>query len=95
MTFTVFTKPRANSEIKDAVNWYEKQQIGLGLRFLDELEKVFTYLETSPLAFQKKYNEVREVPINVFPFVVLYEVEETVVTVYAVFHTNQHPEKKS
>lgn len=94
MAFHVFTKARANDEIRDAATWYEEQQSELGHRFLDELEKVFRHLENDPLIFQKKYGETREAPLNVFPFVVTYQVEDDTVIVFAVFHTSRNPSEK-
>lgn len=94
MGFRVFTKARANDEIRDAASWYEDQHTGLGHRFLDELESVFLHLEKNPLMFQKKYGETREAPLAVFPFVVLFQVDGNTVLVFAVFHTSRSPTQK-
>ena len=95
MNYSVFTKPEANQDIYQASLWYENQLKGLGYDFIDEVENLFVFLETTPLIFQKKHNEIREAPLKKFPFVVLYEIEkENIVIVFAVFHTSQNPKKK-
>lgn len=94
MKFEVLTKPRANQEILEAATWYEDQQAGLGLRFLDELEKLLSHLENEPLIFEEKHFETREAPLNVFPFIVIYGIEGNTVIVHAVFHTSRNPNRK-
>ncbi|MCF8464957.1 MAG: type II toxin-antitoxin system RelE/ParE family toxin [Flavobacteriales bacterium] len=94
MKFEVFTKPEANKEILEAAGWYEDQQLGLGLRFLDELENVLFHLEKEPLIFEKKHLETREAPLQIFPFVVVYQVDGNTVIVLAVFHTSRNPTGK-
>jgi len=94
MSFQVFNKLRAEQEILEAASWYEEQQLGLGIRFLDELENVFIEIKANPFLFQKKYGETTQVGLSVFPFVLLYQVEEEIVVVFAVFHTSRNPAKR-
>jgi plasmid stabilization system protein ParE len=95
MSFVIYNRPEANKDIDEAVDWYEQQQTGLGLDFLDELESMLLHLETQPLLFQKRYRNVHQAPMHRFPFVLLYQVEdESTVSLLAVFHTSKNPEKK-
>jgi len=68
--------------------------VGLGIRFLDELENVFIEIKANPFLFQKKYGETTQAGLSVFPFVLLYQVEEEIVVVFAVFHTSRNPAKR-
>ena len=91
--YSIEIKARAVTHIQKAAQWYSKQQIDLGARFLDELEKAFEVLEINPF-YAKRYNDVRGLPLNTFPFLILYKVDEKkmLVSIFAVFHTSQDPQ---
>lgn len=42
--------PLARKEVDDAVTWYNKQVIGLGQEFLDELDRVVRRAVTFPIS---------------------------------------------
>lgn len=46
-------------DIQAAALWYEDQQPGLGVRFLDELDEVFRRIENNPKQFPQLEGEVR------------------------------------
>jgi len=95
MAYMVFNRPEANRDIDAAAHWYEEQQAGLGIDFLDELEVMLTYLESNPFLFQAFSDSFRQAPLHRFPYVVIYRIEEPdTVVVLAVFHTERDPRKK-
>ena len=92
--YKVEIKQRAQSHLKKAALWYNKQQQGLGLRFLDEVEDAFDVLSINPF-YAVRYKEIRGFNLKKFPFLLLYKVDEKVssVTILAVFHTSKDPAK--
>lgn len=62
--FFLFNKPEAEKDIRDAASWYESQQSGLGNRFPDDLENLFSYIEINPFLFPEKYRDVRQAPMK-------------------------------
>ena len=92
--YSVFNKPEAESDIFQAVEWYESRQLNLGIRFLDHIEKLYSSLEINPYIFPEKYASVRQAPLKYFPYVVLYKIESRKVFVLAVFNCRQNPLKK-
>ena len=84
---------QANSEVQEAFLYYEEELEGLGERFLDELDRVVHSIQLAPKGFQKFHN-YRQVPLEIFPYVVIYEVIKSTLIIYAVFQTQQHPKKK-
>jgi hypothetical protein len=86
-------KPQANIEILEAFNYYEDELEGLGERFLNELDKVILSVNLIPNGF-KKFHIYRQIPFDVFPYILIYEVIEKYLVVYAVFKTAQDPQKK-
>ena len=87
-------KPRAISMVKEAYDWYEEQQTGLGELFLHELESCYDKLEAWPVSFTKIKKNYRHIIIRTFPYVIVYEVIQNDVVIYSVFHTSRSPRKK-
>jgi hypothetical protein len=87
--------PAAQTEIYDAIDWYESQQLGLGEEFYNYLQGYFETLKNRNVNFSIKRKPVyRELPLKRFPYVIIYEKIKNTVIVYSVFNTHQHPIKK-
>ena len=86
-------KEQANTEVSNAYNYYESKQIGLGEYFLSDFSNTINAIKLSPNGFVK-FHQYRQVRFSVFPFVIVYEVIENELVVYAVFETHQDPKKK-
>jgi hypothetical protein len=83
----------ARNEILNAYYWYEAKLNGLGNRFMESLDFCFERITLSPLSFPKKYKEMRQAIVVHFPFVVIFEIEENQIIVYAVFNTRRKPKQ--
>lgn len=95
MASKLIIEPEAQIEIEEAIDWYETQQIGLGLEFLNYLDGYFQTLKTQKALFEIKRKPVfRELPLKRFPYIIIYEVIQNQIIVYSVFHTFQDPIKK-
>ncbi|TFF40836.1 type II toxin-antitoxin system RelE/ParE family toxin [Mucilaginibacter psychrotolerans] len=87
-------KPRAIQMAQEAYDWYEEQQQGLGELFLKELQRCFDKIEDWPLLYAKIKKDFRQIVLHTFPYVIVFEIMEGDVIVYAVFHTSRSPRKK-
>ena len=94
MKYELIIRHEAEIEIIEAVVYYEKQQTGLGKRFLTHLQTYFDRIQTYPKHFYIKRNPYREAVIKKFPYLIIYELIENKVIVYSVFNTYQNPNKK-
>ena len=47
----LFLRPQAQLDVADAAGWYEDQKAGLGIRFLEELDRVLSRARLTPLQF--------------------------------------------
>ncbi len=96
MTLRLLAEAEHETEI--AALWYDQKQTGLGLAFLDELEKVYARIESNPRLFLQVFissevaREVRRAIVDRFPYKVVFEVvdPETIV-VLAVAHQRRRP----
>lgn len=85
---------KALQELDEAYEWYEEQLAGLGSRLLKEVNKYLTTISKSPKLFQIRFpDEIRAVPLKVFPYLIVYWVDETnaKVAVLSIFHAKRHP----
>lgn len=93
MKFTIVYNPEFFNDIVSAVDWYNEKQPGLGDRFFESVKKQTARLSTSALHFAIKYDNIRCLCIEKFPFVVHYRVDEQskIVKVEALFHAYRDP----
>ena len=91
--YDLIIKEEAKFEIIEAYNWYEGKQEGLGERFVLDLDDYFERIRSTPEIFPRRYREYRQVVMKRFPFVIVFEIEEKEVVVYAAFNTYQDPNK--
>lgn len=94
MKYELEIKEEAVFDIKEAYLYYEEQRKGLGNRFLDTLDSHMERVQKNPQHYQVKRKPYREALIKDFPYLIIYEIENTKVIVYAVFNTWQNPNKK-
>jgi plasmid stabilization system protein ParE len=92
--YTVEIKEEALTDIQEAYDYYEEQKEGLGNRFLDTLDYYFDRLQKYPHHYQIKKKFYREAFIKDFRYLIIYEIEEKKVIVYAIFNTWKNPKKK-
>ena len=82
----------ALAEAKDAFNWYEDREQGLGETFRTALFDVIEAIQVQPLASQVIYGiDIRRAIMHRFPFSIIYIVHEDSILILAVFHLSRDP----
>ena len=98
MSFTVIVKEEAHQDTIEAYNYYEKKATGLGERFLEALHQRYSEISENPTFYsyidEDPMKILRDVKLKKFPFVVVYEILENEVVIYAVHNTWKHPRNK-
>ena len=98
MSFTVIVKQEAHQDTIDAYDYYEEKLTGLGERFLNALQQRYKELSANPNLYgyidEDPLKVLRDVKLEKFPFVVVYEIVEKEVVIYAVHNTYKHPRNK-
>jgi toxin ParE1/3/4 len=64
----------AESELKDAMEFYEAAREGLGAVFLAEIEAVVSLIEAHPLAWSALSSRTRRCRTSRFPYGLFYQV---------------------
>jgi hypothetical protein len=94
MNFTLIVYNNVADEVESAALYYESRQGGLGLRFLNDWEKALSVLENHPLGYQKKYKTFRQIQLQKFPYLIMYEIDGDNILVYRIINAKRHPNKR-
>ena len=81
-------------DIKEAVNWYNKAQNGLGTRFLKSVKEKTNSVAENPEIFQIRYNDVQIAVVNSFPYTIHFQFhkEQNTILILGIFNTSKNPE---
>lgn len=83
--------PEAESELLDAIDYYESRSKGLGLDFALEVYQAIRSVCEHPQAWPILDGDVRRCLIKRFPYGVLYSVENDSALILAVMHLHMKP----
>ncbi len=83
----------ALQEELDAYLFYEKQSEGLGDRFLSEVENALNQVSLNPThyTYSDATNTLRDVALEHFPYIIIFQVFNDNIVVYNIYHTKRKP----
>ncbi len=93
MTYILYFQTSAYHDLNDAFDYFESHKVGLGKKFLDEVDSMIEVIEKNPLIFQKIYKEKRRAIVRKFNYNIIYEVEESLIRVSAIMHGSRDPKR--
>jgi plasmid stabilization system protein ParE len=96
--FDVIVTKEAHNDALEAFLYYEEKQQGLGERFLTHLRECYLSLAQHPTHYgfidEDPLKILRDLKIDKFPYVIVFEIREASVVIYAVHNTFKHPINK-
>jgi len=93
MGFSLRINHSAQNDLESSISWYEAKKVCLGKRFLNDLEKTLSRIQTNPYIF-KVENNYRNALLDIFPYIVIFEIDHQEIIILAIFNTHQNPTKK-
>lgn len=92
-SFTIIFSPVALDDVEQTVDYYEKQQAGLGKRFAAQLQITLNAINRNPFFASVRYDDIRCAAIKKFPYLVHYHIDEDglLVTIIAVYSSYKEP----
>ncbi|MCF8316989.1 MAG: hypothetical protein K9I71_12730 [Ignavibacteriales bacterium] len=75
MKYKLIVRPEAESDISEAVKWYEERLKGLGLNFLVSLDATIESILRMPESYTTNYKNTRRALVRKFPFGVHYIID--------------------
>jgi plasmid stabilization system protein ParE len=94
MAYSVDLHPIAQDELDESFHWYEERQPGLGERFISYVDKRISEIAKHPERYSKKKGNFRETLVDVFPFVIIYELIGERIFITHIFHAKRNPSLK-
>lgn len=91
MSLRVRVTPEALADLDEAQDWYERAEVGLGLRFLEEVEKSLRSAADWPDAASAVLGSVRRALVARFPYALYYVVDGGELVVLGCIHARRHP----
>jgi len=85
--------PLAQQELADSVAYYEQQQPGLGLAFVEEIEQTIHFLRQYPEAGSKNRGSTRRLNLTKFPYSLHYRLDNhNQIRILAIAHHKRRPD---
>ena len=81
----------SDADIEAAFEWYESEQPGLGLEFIDEVRAAYERILDGPLKYQELRSGIRRAITRRFPYGIYFALEDDVIFVIAVLDTARDP----
>jgi plasmid stabilization system protein ParE len=81
----------AERELNDAALYYEQQSTGLGIKFLNEVERYIHAITKSPSGGQRVRGQVRRRILRTFPYGILYALKDDGIRILAVMNLKRRP----
>lgn len=81
----------AQRELDDAVEWYNRQAVGLGQEFLDELDRAVRRAVAFPMSYPEIEPRIRRCRLARFPYALIYGLDDETLIVLAIAHLHRRP----
>jgi len=81
----------ADTEFRDAIDYYNQQRPGLGFEFSDEVRDAIARIQNYPLAWTPLSKRTRRAQVHRFPYSIIYEVRGDLIIIVAIQHHRRKP----
>lgn len=73
--YRLVSEPSVDLDVEAAFEWYENEQPGLGMEFLDELRAIYNRIADGPLKYQDLRGGIRRALLRRFPYAVYFAIQ--------------------
>jgi mRNA-degrading endonuclease RelE of RelBE toxin-antitoxin system len=93
--FNVILNNSLSDDIQEAVNYYKSKNKDLGARFYNKVKAKLKTLKKDALLYQIKYNNIRCLSVDKFPYLIHYNLDQNTNTVFvfALICTHKNPKE--
>ena len=91
MSYQIVFRPEAETELQDALDWYEERASSLGRGFLDRVDDAIERIAAFPRSAPVIHRDIRRQRLERFPHSIFYITEADRIVVLAVFHGRRDP----
>jgi len=80
-------------ELHEMVSFYENKSIGLGKRFLNDVDETLLKLSKNPFAYFNLKNNKRRIALKIFQSMIVYEIIDETIVILALSDFRSKPKK--
>jgi len=91
MQYSITFSEEAEEDIFSAYLWYEQQREGLGHEFKNAVKNASLSIQSNPLFYSFRSENIRGCKTKRFPYLILFFVEGNNILVISVFHDSRKP----
>jgi len=91
VTYRLVVRRQAKADIREAARWYERQRVGLGRAFVQQIDALLDRVRLNPMQYQVVHREVRRAIPRRFSYGVFYRIDGADVLVFAVVDLHRDP----
>jgi plasmid stabilization system protein ParE len=91
VTYRLVVRRQAKADIREAARWYERQRVGLGRAFVQQVNALLDRVRLNPMQYQIVHREVRRAIPRRFPYGVFYRIDGSEVVMFAVVDLHRDP----
>ena len=84
--------PEALVEYDNAAGYYTSCQEGLQIRFINAVQSAISHICEAPKQWRKFDGDIRRYLVHVFPYALLYSIENDFIYIIAVMHCHREPD---
>jgi toxin ParE1/3/4 len=89
----LIVQPAAETDINDAVDWYENRRSGSGDELLAEIRRTLERIEDLPESFPFDFERARRARTSIFPYKMYFVLTDELISVIALLHDKQDKQK--
>ncbi len=82
------------AELAEALSWYKEKGEQVERDLYNDAHTVLKHIELHPESFSVIQKNYRQAVLHQFPYVIVYKIYRTEISVYALFHTARNPKRK-
>ena len=83
--------PEALEEYKQSAFWYAEREQNLAFQFVEAVEEAIGRITDAPTRWRVIEEDIRRCLTRVFPFAILYTIEDDYLLIVAVMHCSREP----
>lgn len=84
--------PEAVREFRNAAVFYDIQEPGLGVRFVDAIQSGFRQIQRGPSTWRSLRGNLRRFLVKTFPYGIVYAATDEGIFVVAIMHLKREPD---
>jgi plasmid stabilization system protein ParE len=89
MSYKTVIVDEAKIDFRESFDWYKDINPKLAVQFKISFKQSLGIIKKNPLLFQIRYDDVRIILFETFPYSIHYTINKNLIVVKAIFHTSR------